>query len=117
VLIAPKAKMLNLLGFRPSGDLGPLTGYTSKRGKPVWYLKAPPKEPPTGYQIHYRNVFRLVAMAWKGLPTWQRTNWLAAARRASLRITGYNLFLWYYHTRDTAVIRTIEHQTGISLLP
>ncbi len=115
--IAPKAKMLNLMGLRPTGDLGPLTGYTTKRGRAVWYLKAPPKEPPTGYQTHYRNLFRLVAMAWQSLPSQQRSDWLDAARRASLRITGYNLFLWYYHTRDTAVIATVEHQTGLTLLP
>ena len=115
--IATKTKMLNLLGLRPTGDLGPLTGYTTKRGRGVWYLKAPPKEPPTGYQIHYRNLFRLVAMTWQALPRSKRDDWLDAARRASLRITGYNLFLWYYHTRDLAVIRTVEHQTGFSLLP
>ena len=114
--IAPEAKMLNLMGLRPTGDLGPLTGYTSKRGRAVWYLKAPPKEPPTGYQTHYRNVFRLVAIAWQGLTPDTRAAWLAAARKAGLRITGYNLFLWYNHTRDTAVIRTVEHQTGITLL-
>lgn len=105
------------MGFRPTGDLGPLTGYTSKRGIGVWYLKAPPKEPPTGYQTHYRNLFRLVAEAWQSLPEAKRTDWLDAARRASLRITGYNLFLWYYHTRDIACIRTIEHQSGLKLIP
>ena len=114
--IAPKTKMLNLIGFRPTGDLGPLTGYTTKRGRGVWYLKAPPKEPPTGYQTHYRNLFRLVALTWSGLPESTRLDWLAAARRASLRITGYNLFLWYHHRRDVAVIRTVEHQTGFTLL-
>lgn len=109
--------MLNLMGFRPTGDLGPLTGYTSKRGRAVWYLKAPPKEPPTGYQIHYRNLFRLVAMAWQSLPSQKRADWSDAARRASLRITGYNLYLWYSHTRDAAVVHTVEHQTGFTLLP
>jgi len=116
VIIAPDHKLLNLLGFGPTGDLGPLTGYTTKRGRPVWYLKAPPKTPPTQYQIHYRNLFRLVAMAWQSLPPGKRADWLAVSRRANLRITGYNLFLWYHHTRDTAVIRTIEHQTGINLI-
>lgn len=116
MIIAPGDKLLNLLGFGPTGDLGPLTGYTTKRGRPVWYLKAPPKTPPTQYQIHYRNLFRLTAMAWRALPAAARRDWLDVSRRANLRITGYNLFLWYNHSRDTAVIKTLEHQTGITLL-
>ena len=117
MLIAPKSKALNLLGLRPTGDLGPLTGYTSKRGKPVWFLKAPPTSPPTGWQIHQRNLFRAIAVHWNHLSPEQRAAWLAAAEAARLKITGYNLFVWYHLTNDRAAIATIEHQTGIQLLP
>ena len=40
-----------------------------------------------------------------------------AARAAGLSITGYNLFVWYQYSQDLATIQTIEHQTGINLLP
>lgn len=117
MLLAPKTKMLNLLGFGPTGDLGPLTGYTSKRGKPVFFLKAPPKTPPTTWQKIQRNKFRLVSYLWDRLPGGQQLDWLKAAKAAKLNITGYNLFLWYQQTHDDAVIHTVERQSGITLLP
>lgn len=115
--VAPKNKVLSLLGIRPTGDLGPLTGYTSKRGKPVWYLKAPPKEPPTGYQTHQRNVFRSIAKSWNALTAAQRAAWLAAGRLARLNITGHNLFVWFSITQHVPTIRTVERHSGITLLP
>jgi len=116
MLLATKTKTLNLLGLRPTGDLGPLTGYTSKRGKPVWFLKAPPTSPPTGWQIHQRNLFRQIARHWRELPADVRADWQEAARLAHLNITGYNLFVYFHTSRDRDAIATIEHQTGIQLL-
>lgn len=115
--ITAKSKILSIVGFGPTGDLGPLTGYTSKRGKPVWFVKAPPKTPPSRWQRRERNRFRLIATLWTNLTKAQRENWRAAATAARLTITGYNLFVWYQYTMDHAVIRTIEHQSGITLLP
>lgn len=117
MLIAPETKVLNYLGFSPTGDLGPLTGYTTKRGRGVWYLKAPPKTPSTPWQTRERNKFRLIALLWNGLPAAQRQDWLSAAGAAKLNITGYNLFVWYQHTQDDATIHTIERQSGITLIP
>jgi len=117
MLIAPKSKGLNLLGLRPTGDFGPLTGYTSKRGKPVWFLKAPPTSPPTGWQTHQRNVFRQIARTWKAMPEADRQAWLSAAKAAALNITGYNLFVWYQITKNRTAIATVERQSGITLLP
>lgn len=116
-MLTPTSPVLTLCGMGPTGDLGPLTGYTSKRGKPVWFLKAPPKTPATGWQQKQRNMFRLIARLWHSLTPQQRKDWLAAAVAAGLNITGYNLFVWYQHTLDQAVIKTIEHQSGITLLP
>ena len=117
MLIAPKTKTLNLLGLRPTGDLGPLTGYTSKRGKPVWFLKAPPKTPATCWQVRERNTFRRIARLWSALSDPQRAAWLQAGRAAGLNITGYNLFVWYQYTQDHDVIHTVERQSGITLIP
>lgn len=116
-MFSPKAKLFTVLGLQPTGDLGPLTGYTSKRGKPVWFLKAPPTKPPTGWQVHQRNKFRLAALQWTILPEQQRQAWLDAARIAHLNIGGYNLFVYYHCTRDRPAIATVEHQSGVRLLP
>ncbi|MEE9602715.1 MAG: hypothetical protein V3V75_05375 [Thermoguttaceae bacterium] len=116
MLIDSTHKVLKIAGLRPTGDFGPLTGYTSKRGKAVWYLKAPPKTPPTGWQRQQRWRFRFAAHNWRALTPAARANWLTAARNARLNITGYNLFVWFQIRPDRAVIRTIEQQTGITLL-
>lgn len=115
-MFSPKQKLFTLLGLQPTGDLGPLTGYTSKRGKPVWFLKAPPTKPPTGWQIHQRNLFRLCARHWSRMLPQDRKAWLDAARLAHLNITGYNLFVYYHLTKDRAAIATVEQQSGIPLL-
>lgn len=115
--IATDSTFLNLLGFQPTGDLGPLTGYTTQRGKGVWYLKAPPKTPATGWQARERNRFRLIAALWRQIYPTQRSAWLRAAPAAGLSITGYNLFVWYQYTLDDAVIHTVERQSRITLLP
>lgn len=112
----PHPKLLSFLGFSATGDLGPLTAYTSKQHKQVWFPKTNPLNPPSAMQHKMRNFFRLVAMSWRALSATQRQAWQQAADAAGLRVTGYNLFLWYQRTRDAATIATIERQTGISLL-
>ncbi len=113
--IDQNALVLKLMGFRPTGDFGPLTGYTSRRGTTVWYLKAPPKTPPTGWQRLQRARFSSAAHLWTALTPNQRADWLAAARKAKLNVTGYNLWVWYQLTRDRKVITTVERQSGIQL--
>lgn len=108
---------LTFLGLNPTGDLGPLTGYTSKRGKPVWFLKSPPTSPPTAWQTKQRNLFRQIARHWNDLTPAARANWQAAASRAHLNVTGYNLFVYFHAGGSRAVIATVEHQSGIDLLP
>lgn len=104
------------LGLKIQGDLGPFTCYTNKRGRVVWFLKAPPKEPPTWMQTLQRNIFSYVGWAWAALTPPQREQWELVAKKASLRITGYNLFSYWAITDDEPTIRTIEQQTGM-LLP
>jgi hypothetical protein len=106
-----------MVGFSATGDCGGFTFYTDKRKNRVAFPKSPPKEPPTGLQTHRRNQFRLAALAWENLPPSLRSNWNLAARQAGLRITGYNFFVYYQTKRDLAAVRTIEQQTGLSLVP
>ena len=116
MVMTPEDSVLSIIGWRPTGDLGGLTAYTSKRGKVVWFLKAPPTCPPSYWQIHQRNVFRLIAMAWKAFSDDRREQWHLAEVRGNLNITGYNLFTWWCINRDHAIIHTIERQTGTSLI-
>jgi len=113
---ADDRRLLNLLGLKPTGDLGPLTAYTSVRSKPVWFVKANPLNPPSPLQTQLRNLWRLYAMQWRALTPEERSNWRQACRRARLKLTGPALFFWFQRRQDRATIQTIERQTGLQLL-
>jgi len=108
--------IFKLCGLRPTGDLAGFTAYTKPNRTPVWFFKAPPKTPPTQHQRHQRNAFRLAAIAWAAIGPDARARWSQVEHRARLGITGYNLWVYYQLTRDLLPIRTLEHQTRISLL-
>jgi len=111
------AQLYHMLGFRPTGDLGPFTFYTAKNGAVVFFPKAPPLNPPSYLQTVQRNRFRLAAKTWKTLPEAERQNWERLAKTAKLTINGYNLFVWYF-TRDGADwIARFEKRYHIQLLP
>lgn len=112
----PPERLFKWLGLNIQGDLGPLTMYTSRRGKLVVYGKAPPLTPPTQRQTTCRNKFRLVASLWRLMTKVQKTRWNEVEKRAHLGVTGYDLFTYYTLTHDRACIRTLEGQTGIKLL-
>lgn len=112
----PSKNTLSLLGFNPTGDLGPLTAYTSQRSKAVWFPKTNPLSPPSPMQQKMRNLYRLYAAAWRALSPTERNAWSTAARQAALRITGFNLWVWYQRFQDTPTIRTIERISGITLI-
>lgn len=107
--------VLRLIGFNPTGDLGALTAYTSRRHGTVWFVKSPPLTPPTRWQLHQRDRFRLAAQAWRNLDETQRHTWHRAARLARLLVNGYTLWIWWQLLRDTAGLSTIERQSGIQL--
>lgn len=111
------AAILKFLGFNTQGDLGPWTFYTSKRNGLVWFTKAPPLEPPSLLQTHQRNKFRLAGYIWRALTPEARETWLRAARQANLRISGYNLFVYWITTQDDDAIKTVQRQTDIDLIP
>lgn len=110
-------KILHMLGTHVTGDFGPWTFYTSRRSGVVWYPSAPALEPPTPLQQHWRDKFRLAGTIWRNLTDYQREQWHRAEHLAHLSITGYNLFTYYVVTQDATIIRTIERQTGLDLIP
>ncbi len=107
---------LKLLGFGATGDLGPLTAYTSRRAGTVWFTKAPPLEPPSEWQRRQRDRFRLAATAWRALDEISRQRWHRACRLAGLYIHGYNLWIWWQLVRHRPTLATIERQSGVSLI-
>jgi len=106
-----------MLGWNMQGNLGPFTVYQNKHGKPVFFLTAPQKEPPSQARLTQRARFTAAATAWKTLDPAARNAWSLAARLARLRITGYNLWVWYQTKGDYPTIRTIERATATTLLP
>lgn len=111
------SELLKFLGFQPTGDLGPWTIYTAADGGIVAFPRSPPLRPPTYWQLRQRQRFAAAALSWQLVGPEARAAWEAVTHAASLRVTGYNLFVWYLLRQDAACIRTLENQTGIDLLP
>lgn len=105
-----------MLGFVLWGDLGPTTIYRNKKGRVVFFEKTWPHKPPSDAQTTQRQKFTDAAAAWKNLPAPWRARWDLATRRASLCMHGYDLFVHYHTTNDTAAIQTLERQTSLQLL-
>ncbi len=109
--------LLPLLGFNSQGDLGPWTLYTDQRKGLVFFIKAPPLEPPSQLQTSIRNSIRLAAYTWRSLTNAQRANWELATKRAHLKIHGYNLFVFWILRKEDAAIHTLERLTKLTLIP
>lgn len=82
----------------------------------VVFPRSPPLNPPTIEQIFQRQAFVAAAAEWRLQGPETRAKWKRAARRAALKITGYNLWVYWRCTNDQETIRTIERQSGINLL-
>lgn len=115
--IQPNDRKLSLLGLIYHGDLGPLTMYRSHlRRRVVAFLKTRPDKPPTPAQIENRNRMKEAAGAWRDLPSLARDQWELATRRASLCLTGYNLYTYWHFTGNDSAILTLARQTSTTLL-
>jgi len=105
----------NVMGFNPTGDLGPFTVYTAKNRKPVFYIKAPPTRPATARQRFNRLRIEDTARWWRQQTPEVRTLWELASKRANLRMCGYALFQWWNWHHDEKKLQTIMRQSGIQL--
>ena len=113
----PRHPLLSLLGFVYWGDFAELTMYRSKRGRLVIFSKTRPDKPITQLQGDQRERLYEASQAWNALSDAERSAWEAASKKASLCMTGYNVFVYWHLTRDTGAIQTLERQTGQDLLP
>lgn len=105
----------SLLGFWVSGDLCGLTIYTNRFGKKVFFQEAPALKPPSPLQVIQRNRFRTAFQNWKALTKTQKANLELAVNRASLCLTGQNLYVSASLTNRAEVVGTIARQTGLVL--
>lgn len=105
----------NLLGFRVAGDVSGFTCYTDKFGRKVWYKKAPPDKPPSQRQLDRRRLFKLAVEAWKNLTAEEKQQLEIAASKASLCLTGQNLYTSCSLRAAEGTYRTIERQTHTTL--
>ena len=105
----------NILGFNPTGDLGPFTIYTAQNRKPVWYIKAPPTAPPTDRQVFVRETMKANAISWTKLRQADRDTWELATKRCRLKLCGYALWQWYQWHHNRHALRTIELQSRLNL--
>lgn len=108
-------KILALLGFSCTGDMGPWTFYTSYRKQIVFFPRMPALNPASQAQLIQRAIWTAAAAAWKAKPTQQRADWEAACRRTSCKITGYNLWVFTLTTGNLTAMETIGRQAGVSL--
>jgi len=109
--------LVKFWGWNTQGDFGPWTFFTDKRRGLVWFLKAPPLEPPSQWQSSIRNKIRITGYTWRAIGPKAKADWQRAAKRAHLKITGYNLFTYYITTGDAAAIATIQRLAKIQLIP
>lgn len=100
------------LGLNTQGDLGPITFYTSKDQGLVFYLSTSPKKPQSRRQRHQRNLFRAAASAWCLFSRSEREHWELAARKARLRISGFNAWLHIALKQDLTWYGTLCRAAG-----
>jgi len=99
------------LGINTQGDLGPITFYTARGRRLVFYFATTPKKPPTSRQRVQRELLRAVAACWQQLSPAEKALWNAAAEKARLRIHGYNAFAYCHLRHDYAWYATLCRQS------
>jgi len=112
----PIENIYNLMGINVGGDMGALTFYKNKRGKLVFFDKAPPLQPPSTAQKWQRMKFRFVAKIWNKLSKEEKQQYELASRRASYCCNGFNLFSHFVLMGRAKAKATLARQTGTNLV-
>lgn len=107
----------NLWGIAVSGDIGPLTVYTDRFGKKVAYPKSPPKEPASPLQIQQRNRFRAAQAEYTSLDAQEKKDYETLTLRASLPMTGQNLFIHVALRDSFELLKTLQRQWKVTVTP
>lgn len=112
----PDLKLLGMLGWIVTGDMGPWTFYTSARGPIVFFPRMPALNPPSPKQVVQRARIRAAAVTWRAKTSQDRGRWEQATQRPKLCVTGFGLWVWWSCNHDLGTLRTIERQSGVSLI-
>jgi hypothetical protein len=104
-----------LLGWHPTGDVGPYTIYTSSRGAVVTFPRSPALQPASFLQKLQRAKWSTAILLWQQMPSPDQATWSQVAKRASLRFTGYALWISANTRKINEHLATLEHQTGATL--
>lgn len=104
------------LALKLQGDVAGLTTYTTRRGRIVYFLQAPPNQPMSADQWYFRSQFRAAIALWNAMPKPQQQAWYRACKKAHLRIGPTALIVAAMMPGRTSDIRTIEKQSGEQLL-
>lgn len=107
----------SILGLIVSGDCSGETIYTDRHGRKVHFPVAPPKEPPTVYQVEIRNRFKAAQAEYMSLSAADKYQWEELARKTSLCMTGQNLLIHVAMKRTYDVLDTLMLQSGITVTP
>jgi hypothetical protein len=105
----------NALGLIVSGDVDGYTIYTDMKGRKVAFPQAPPKEPPSPLQISHRARFRQAQEAWTALTVPEKEALELACQRASLAMTGQNIYIAIALKNQPGLVETLERQTDLAL--
>jgi hypothetical protein len=108
-------KLLALVAWSCTGDLGPWSFYTSRRRKIVFYPRSPALSPASPIQTVIRDRWRMATQAWKAMDRTLQSNWETATRALSLGLNGYALHVYWYTTGDTRSLQSIQRMSGIDL--
>jgi len=106
----------SVLGLIVSGDVGGITIYTDRYGRKIAYPKAPPKEPPTAFQVYYRNRFKTAQANYMALTVSQKKSYEELTKASSLCMTGQNLWIHVATKGTFGTLDTLVSQTGISVV-
>jgi len=97
------------------GDIGPITTYKSRFGKPVWFSKTYPDKPPSQAQLTERQKMIDAAIAWRQLSQEDRDAYARTTKKLSLCITPFALFFALQHPQNRSYKTTLEHQAKETL--
>ncbi len=105
----------SMLGLVVSGDLAGQTIYTDRFGRKVYFEQAPPKQGPSPMQIIQRARFAEALRNWSDASIATRDGYESISLRASLCMTGLNLWIHVSLRHTTELLATLQRQTGLTV--
>jgi hypothetical protein len=106
---------VSAIGMVVSGDLAGMTIYTDRFCRKVWFPQAPPCEPPSPMQVKQRWRFKQAMANWVAQSDQVKADWEAITLKASLVMTGHNLWIHVSLRMAYQLLSTLSHQTGVTV--